>query len=168
MTALLIATLLSADAIPPPPMVPAEPPAARQPLLQQPGAPRAVPLRPSPRAYTETPPEDGPRHLWQLSVAGGVVGVATWLGSILNFLGSIHCSNLFSNFGCNSGSGWGVLPFIGPYLALVGSGPSGPSGVSIALALSQTAALLMCIAGPFITIGDTRVTASPAGLSGTF
>jgi hypothetical protein len=143
MHALLIATLLSADPqFSAPPMVDA-----------------------SGEVQQETTPV---WHLWPIAIGGAAVGLATYAGGLVSWFSTIRCGEWLSN--CQSTSSWLWIPVVGSYLALLDPATSRSQnmGPTIALALAQTAAIAMCIVGPLISVGGTKITATPAGIAGTF
>jgi hypothetical protein len=148
MHVLLIATLLAADAdFTRPPLVPAAQ------TTEQVSAPH------------------GRWHLWALSAAGGLIGIGTWVASAVNYFSTLHCSSGgLLEVNCRSGSEWAMVPFIGSYLALADHATShaNNTGAVTTLAVVQSLALVMCAVGPFISFGGATVTATPAGVSGTF
>jgi hypothetical protein len=123
-------------------------------------------------APAEVPARDGGRwHLWGLSIGGAVVGVGTWVAGVVNYFSTINCQgDLLEGWDCRSGSGWTMVPVIGPYLALAdpATARAGNTGAVTALAVTQGLAIAMAIIGPFIPIGSARVTVTPAGIGGTF
>jgi hypothetical protein len=144
MTALLIATLLSAD-----------PQFSAPPMVDSSGEVQA-----------ETTPT---WHLWPIAIAGGVVGIGTWIAGIANWVSTFHCyGEWFSD--CRTTSSWMLIPFVGSYLALLDPATSNANntGATAALAVIQTAAIVMTIVGPLIKVGGTKITATPTGIAGTF
>jgi hypothetical protein len=110
-------------------------------------------------------------HLWGLSAAGGGVGIATWVASAVNYFSTLHCSSgSLLEVNCRSGSEWAMVPFIGSYLALAdhATASANNTGAITTLAIIQSLAIVMCAVGPFISFGGANVTATPAGVSGTF
>jgi hypothetical protein len=148
MHVLLIATLLAAD-----------------PSFTQP------PLVPAAQPTEQVTASAGRWHLWGLSAAGGLIGIGTWVASAVNYFSTLHCnSSGLLEFNCSSGSEWALVPFIGSYLALAdqATAHAGNTGAVATLAIVQSLAIVMCAVGPFISFGGVNVTATPAGVTGTF
>jgi hypothetical protein len=125
-------------------------------------------------------------HAWGLSVFGGAVGVAGWIGSVAVYLGSTRCDDApqgkatqiaLQALGYDpcrlQASPVTALPLIGPWIALTdpATARAGLTQVTAVVGVAQLAALVMCILGPLIRIDQPSrlsLTATPTGIAGTF